>query len=901
MVMRTLKAVLLFTGLLLVPMSALAQGTIAGVVTDASGAILPGVTVEASSPALIEKVRTAVTGETGLYSIPNLRPGRYTVTFILPGFTSVRREGIELTGSFTATVNAQLAVGAVAETVTVTGEAAIVDIQSTATSTVLDGETINAIPSSRVYSSLAALIPGVQSNRQDVGGALGDIMNSVVAHGQGGGDTRVIQNNLPMLSMQTAGNAPGMQSLNMSQFSEMTIETSGASAEWETGGVRINLIPRDGGNQFSGSGYVAFTNDSMQGDNFTQRLRDLGLRTPTQVLKTYDLVPALGGPIRRDSVWFYWTGRYAVSDSNPGGAFYNKNAKDPTAWTYEADTAQAGHNYTSWKSSGLRVTWQATPRNKIALQWDEHDRCSCLSFVAENRSPEAASDRRSPRQHLYQGQWTVPISNRILFDASAVSRVEVWGNMEPRSGGFPSAFAPGMIRVLEQSTGLSYRGWNTYNSNVLEGQQFTANVTYVTGAHSFKTGVTGSEGQGLFNTRNFTPFDYRFNRGVPNQVTLRDLPLDTERHLWSLGMYAQDRWTTGKLTLNGAVRFDLFRNGFDAQSLGPSLLNPGRNISFPAQDNLKWEDVSYRSGAAYDVFGTGRTALRASVNKYIGGQQLNGLASDPNPILRLVTQTNRSWRDANGNYVVDCALLNPLANGECGAMSNRNFGQFVPGATYDPELLQGFGVRPYNWEFSAGMAHELLPRVSLDVAYFRRIFGNFTVTDNLAVSPSDYSRFSVTAATDPRLPGGGGQVISDLYNLNPDKVGFVDDFVTLASNYGKQTQHWNGFDVSLAHRGIQGLRLQGGFSTGKQMEDNCDVVAKTDNPSTLYCHTEEAFLTQVKLLAAYTIPVVDVQVSGTLQSLPGPEIAANARFTNADVQPSLGRPLSGGAANVTVN
>jgi hypothetical protein len=191
--------------------------------------------------------------------------------------------------------------------------------------------------------------------------------------------------------------------------------------------------------------------------------------------------------------------------------------------------------------------------------------------------------------------------------------------------------------------------------------------------------------------------------------------------------------------------------------------------------------------------------------------------------------------------------------------------------------------------------------VGIDVGYFRRWYGNFTVTDNRLTAPSDFSPFSITAPVDPRLPGGGGYLVSDLYNLNPNKVGQVDNYSTFASNFGKRIEHWNGVDVSVNARPRSDVLIQGGLSTGRTSTDNCDVVVKVDNPSPQFCHVDTLFLTQAKLIATYTVPKVDLRVAATFQSFPGPQILANYVASNAEVQPSLGRPLSGGAANVTVS
>jgi hypothetical protein len=234
-------------------------------------------------------------------------------------------------------------------------------------------------------------------------------------------------------------------------------------------------------------------------------------------------------------------------------------------------------------------------------------------------------------------------------------------------------------------------------------------------------------------------------------------------------------------------------------------------------------------------------------------------------------------------------------------MSNATFGRATQTTTIDPTILNGWGSRGYNWEFSVGVQHELVPRVSAEAAYFRRSYGNLAVTDNLLVSPSDYSPYNVTAPVDPRLPGGGGYVISGLYDLNPNKVGQVDNYSTFAKNYGEQLDRWRGLDVTVNARPQRGIFLQGGISTGQTITDNCGVVSKLDNPSQLYCRVQGNWLTQVKMLGTYTVPRIDVQISSTFQSIPGPVLSAVFTVPNAVIVPSLGRNLSGGAANATVN
>jgi len=267
-----------------------------------------------------------------------------------------------------------------------------------------------------------------------------------------------------------------------------------------------------------------------------------------------------------------------------------------------------------------------------------------------------------------------------------------------------------------------------------------------------------------------------------------------------------------------------------------------------------------------------------------------------------VTTTTRSWTDANGNFVPDCTLLSSAANGECGAMADPNFGGTRSGTTFDPDLLKGWNRRPSNWQFEVGVQRELLPRVSMNASYWRSWMGNFFVTDNRATQPADFEPFSITAPIDPRLPGGGGYPISGLYDLKPAKFGApADNFFTRANNYGNQTEIWNGVDLTVNARAGAGMFVSGGSSTQRQATNNCEVLAKVDNPSPLFCDASGTFITSIKFLASYMVPLVDIQVTANIQNLPGPEIAASYVASVAEVQPSLGRPLSGGARNVTVS
>ena len=919
----TLGKALLLAVLVLVPTAVFAQGSISGTVKDTSGAVLPGVTVEAASPVLIEKVRTAVTDGNGRYQIVDLRPGAYTVTFTLAGFNTSKREGIALSGTSATVVDAELKVGALEETITVTGEAPVVDTTSTTKQQVLSSDTVNALPSARNYFGLARMIPGTSGGGNDVGGSLiQDVGQSVTVHGSKNTDQRVTANGVNTMTLQAGGNIGG-QTPDVGSAAEVTVDTTSLSADLPTGGVRINFIPRDGGNTFASNTFFSFTNKSLQGDNFSAALKAAGLGTPNKIVRSLDLNESLGGPFKKDKVWFWFSTRINKVE-NEAAVFFNKNQFNPNEWLYVPDTTKPGINKGDQYNNSIRVTYQATPKVKLAGTYKADKWCNCPNNISATIAPEAGRDRRFPRLRQEHGEITSPITNKVLFEAVGLHLFERWGNMHlrPSTGSITDAQAavyPDMISVVEQTTGLRYRSLNVYNNTLVPSFTYRAAVSYVTGTHAIKFGFNNTQGKLEENNYALNPVEYRFNNGVPNQITQRAFPVLSKTNLdRDLGLFIQDKISVSRFTINVAGRFDNFKTSFPDQVVGPAPLTPTRNITFPAADNINWKDLTYRSGLAYDVFGNGKTAIKVAFNKYLLGQTLNGLGRDPNPTLAMVTLANRTWSDANRDYVPQCDLVSLDANGECGAVSNRLFGSPIAGDKFDPDLIGGWNHRTANWEFTSSVQHEIVRGVAVDVGYFRRVWANFRVTDNLATTAADYTQFSmVVPSTDSRIST-AGQTLTGLYDVVPAKFGQTDNYNTLSDKFGKQIEHWNGFDVSANARLQNGLMLQAGVSSGKTIEDNCEIVAKLPEMNTLvangtlpagirpaqYCHREEPMLTQFKGYGVYTLPKIDVQVSGTFRNVPGTAVNAGYTATNAYLaaNSTLGRNLSSGAnGNVVVH
>ena len=909
---------LIVLGVAGVPAIVHAQASIAGQVKDASGAVLPGVTVEASSPALIEKVRSVVTGGTGQYRLELLPPGTYTVTFALPGFSTIKREGVELTGTFTATIDAELRVGTVEETITVSGESPIIDVQTATKQRVIDRDLIDKLPTGRSPFAQMALIPGVTvaANNQDVGGATqlsGAI--SMQVHGTNGASQLLLENGLSTAALVSPANS--QITFNLAATQEIAVDYSGAAADNNAGGVKMNVIPREGGNTYNGTLFINGSSGALQANNFSNALQKAGLRSPDAIRRLYDINPGFGGPLRRDKLWFYASGRRAIASRWAAGEFYDKNFNNPNAWSWEPDLSRPVSNDSDVNDARLHLTWQATPKVKIgglyvqqtARNWPSvRDSNGITAAGTTLYAYEASPYHYFPLERQITADASSPVNNNLLIEGAIKHSVE--RAIRDRVPGLN----PAMVNVLEQSTGRQFRSREIYINRPSYTMFYRASVSYITGAHAFKVGAGDIFGH--FNELDYdnNPLSYRFNNGVPNQITMRAYPVNFRVDInHQFGAYAQDKWTVNRLTLNLGLRWDWFENSFPQQNVGPSPLAPTRNITFPKTEGLSLNDIDPKLAAAYDLFGDGKTAVKGSLNRYVEQYTVGGIAGGRNPINRLSNSTTRSWGDANTNYVPDCNLLDFNANGECGAVASRNFGTAVAEQNFDPDILRGWGKRIYNWEFTAGVQRQIVPRVSVDFTYFRRWYGNFNIVDNRAVTADDFSPFSITAPSDSRLPNGGGYVVPSLYDVSQAKFGINDNITTFAKNFGKEVRMWNGFAIGASARLLNGALLQAGLDKGTLTQDVCEIRAKvpewniTDvagpytGPTTPYCHTEQP-TTQFKALGSYTVPRVALQISGTLQSLPGPEIFANYVVPNAQVMPTLGRPLAAGAgATVTVN
>ncbi len=914
--------------LLALPSAAGAQvlGTVAGTVKDASGGVLPGVTVEVSSPALIEKVRSAVTGGNGQYRVVNLPPGVYSVSFTLPGFSTVRRDSLEVSVNFTSTVDADMKVGSVEETITVTGESPIVDIQSAALTRSVTAEVFKEIPSGGSWIQMAALVPAIRASNTDVGGVLGDQTGATIsAHGSRDQDGVSLLDGMRIGNMYQSSNATNM-SLSPLIFDQVDVQLSGQMGETGTNGVVMNAIPRSGGNRFSGSVLANGSRPSLQGDNLTDRLIARGLTGASTTLKAlHDFNGAVGGPLKRDKVWFFVTSRYFTNEYFLAGDFY---PVDASAVRRQDDLSRQAYGGTYTYDNNGRVTWAINDKQKFSGWYAFQYKVDPHWVINAAISPEAARITTWHTQ-LSTFKWTYTATNKLLFEAGAAPGASPDTILAPldRISGISITEQGSAVGSTVGARPVTYRAPTGFDfRDDLPAQSFSGAASYVTGTHSVKVGMELQRGYFRRGDNNDSTGGiwYRTRDYAPNLVTIQAPNAGWQNNLdYNMGIYAQDRWTANRLTVSGGVRLDLQKESTSDFTSQPHKWLPNRNTFFPAIEVTNWKDINPRASVAYDLFGTGKTALKGSLSRGVEQDSIR-YASAANPAATLVTTVPRTWTDTNNNFVPDCNLTDSQPNGECGVWQDLGFGTARPTTFYDPAILTGWGNRPWNWEFSAGVQQELLPRLSLTFGYFRRVQGNFYVMDNEALTPADFTQYSVVAPTDSRLPT-SGQTITGIYDQNRSVTN--RQVVKAASNFGDQYGHWNGVDLNIDARLRDGLLLQGGFSTGKTLSDNCDVI--DDVPEALsipagalpagiqpqvtaasgsitpasFCRQESPFLTQVKALASYTLPY-GFRVSGTWQSLPGPQVAANQIYANAGTGlapgTTLGRPLTFAQSTVNV-
>ena len=615
---RVLRACLVALACIaLLPAAAAAQSALAGQVSDNTGGVLPGVTVEAASPALIEGSRVVITDGTGQYTIIDLRPGTYSLTFTLPGFGTQVRDELILASDVTMAIDVAMSVGAVEESVTVSGASPVVDIQQAERTEVLTRETLEAIPTGNSLYSFGTLVPGIRTSLPDIGGARAMEQVLMYGNGAGGMDTTVLVDGMQVNS--AIGNGAYQMYFNPQMNAETSFTTSGAGADTQRGGIRVNMIPKDGGNQFSGTGFFGGSHRDWQSSVWNKRFGELGVQSTAQgdardgvprIDRVYDLNASLGGPIVQDKLWFFGSIRDWSTDLIVLNSFFRDGSpgKDDNRLT----------------SGLLRLTYQATERNKFSAYIDRIRKVRFHEH-GEGDDIETASQKRRPILYYTAGtKWTGTLSNRVLAEVGFSVNGEVYPIgyqpevQQTRPSNLVGCFATPCFpavgsaqHTIQTATGDPWYGgpngvWTSardarlgfdeYNSNRASTvnspfkQNVIGSVSYVTGSHNIKVGfetswsretVTRFSNANLFQQYGDDPNPFGItlpwigaesNRaeqnlaeglapgliGDPTNVTILNDPTISRVEVdYDTGFYAQDTWTIDRLTLNYGARLDM--------------------------------------------------------------------------------------------------------------------------------------------------------------------------------------------------------------------------------------------------------------------------------------------------------------------------------------------------------
>jgi hypothetical protein len=895
-----------------------AFGAITGLVQDSSGAVLPDVTVTATSPALIENSRSVSTDSAGLYKLVALPPGTYSVTFSAPGFSVLRRDNIEITADFTATVNAPLKVGVATQTVTVTTASPLVDATDVNAETTLSQEALVTMPVSRTPVGFAAVTLGaiVPLTNQDVGGSQGESWIKMAIHGGHQSEQKLLMNGITFNAMVTAGRNFFPDALSTE---EVTIANGeGGSAEAQGAGTNLNWIWKEGSNQFHGALDLSGTNSDLESTNLTPYLVSRGATQSSAITQLFDFGAGASGKIIKDRLWWFASAREWANRETGASLQYNSN---PNSYTYVPNgVAVVQTNF--YRNAAVHFSWKATRRQTIEFgsEKDNNHLCCNGSGLLFNSNPpvsvEANDQGRYKPNSLNQFNWTMTVNPKLVL---FVGSQYLYENVENPEATYAALDG---IGVVDTGIGITYRapvGNNdTYLVDPTMNSVFTA--SYVTGSHYFKIG--GLIEHALNDT--LTRYDskgvsYTFVNGVPSSITEYaattetpgSLPgyfaaggphFHTRQVMWpTVGLFVQDQWTIKhRLTLSYGIRYDHRGDYVPTNWTAAGVFVPARTWS--RVDCVPcWNDLSPRIGAAYDLRGNGKTVIKSSLGRYVE-QQTTVLAAANDPTATVGLSTTRSWKDTTPTsspnyYTPNCNLQNPAANGDCGAIANSTFGTQVVTTKYDPNTLNGWQHSPYDWQMSVGVEQMFGPNVALSAMYYRTWYGNFTVTDNLD-DPSPYTNYSpycITAPSNAGLPGGGGNQICGLYDLNPSQVGLTNNYVTFASSFGRQNEIYNGIDL-LAQARLMGdrLTLNGGVNFGNSngntsSQSDCFVV---NSPQQLYqCNQPYPEQAQLKIQGLYKAPW-GFEFTATEQNIPGVPITATYSASNTIIEPSLGRNLS---------
>ncbi|MGE3274000.1 MAG: carboxypeptidase regulatory-like domain-containing protein [Vicinamibacterales bacterium] len=752
-------------------------GTVSGAVADAQGGVLPGVTVTITGESLIGGPRVATTGATGSYQFAALPPGDYDVSYELAGFSPLRREGVAVRVAQITRLDVQLSVGTLEETVTVSGESPVVDVSSTVTQTNISKDLYEAIPTARNPWTMAGLVPGVVTGRLDVGGTEGMQQYNLEAFGSANSQKSF---SIDGLKTNWAGGNGGatMMYYGFEMYEEYNMQTASGTAESDVSGVYMNMVTKSGGNRFNSDHNFYFMNDALQGENIDDALRNrLGLEAGDQsgvagnpVKISFDWSSTLGGPIVRDKAWFFGAMRWWRLDQYQVGA-------------RNADGSQAIDDNRIRNFVG-KVTYQLTSNVKTSLVFNRnlkdrfHRRNAPYLFVAD----KASTLQDQPAQN-FVFNYNQVLGARALFDVRAG---RMWGTTPSR---YQAEVQPTDISVRDVSRFTIENAATGQALNPNERWQANSSLSYFVdsagaGTHDLKAGVQFSWERMQYEriTNGDRYGDLR--DGVAFRANLVNTPINSDHRLSTYGVFLQDRWIVGKATINAGVRIDGVSAFLPAQS-SPAGTFVGER-SFPRTDVFDFgPNVAPRIGIAYDLFGTGRTALKAYYGRFYN-QFGSELAQQANPNARATQQV--AWTDTNGDRIPQI--------GELGEFLGFPAGLF-PKVTAD-------ATRPYSDEINVGVDQTLANNLALSVSYHRRQHRNGLGVLDLARTSDAY-----TPETREFENAEGGTETMTIYRLKPEFAGVRDRVI---DNVDVLQSDYNGVQIDVQKRMSNRWQLLAGLS-----------------------------------------------------------------------------------------
>ena len=728
---------------LLVALPAFAQvqtGEIFGRVQDATGAVLPGVTVTVSGPALLQP-QSVVTSRTGSYRIPSLPIGTYTVTFEMEGFKRLLRQGVELQSGFNAEISPKLEVSTVEETVTVSGESPVVDTQQVKTGEVFTQKMLDSLPSARDPWVILEMTPGIVMSGQNVGGSASGQQSSYTSNGDNGGNTMWNVDGVTITDMAATGASSTYYDFD--SFAQIQITTGGNDASMQTGGINLNMITKSGSNQFRGSSRFFLTDHALQSNNISDELYLAGAGSGNPIRNIQDYGFEIGGPLVRNKAWFW--GGYGRQKIDVGVVgFLRQTPECDREFTSPEDEYEClSPDKTQLDSYNGKLQVQPWVSQKFTYNFTRGDKVRNARDASATRPPETAYRQYGPTNiHRVQHQWIA--SDRMTMD-----------NTFGHTGG---GFALDLQSESQYETQILYnrntgRYGRSYQAAFYERPAWEAKTDFnyflpsaLGGDHSMKWGVRYREDDSgvrvLTGGRAIAQVLGTGDVLTANRASLyRDV--NTYHTQSNLSAYFNNSYNKARFRLNLGVRVDhqndkTLGTSNEANPIVPDLLPA---LSFGGADSgIAFTDVSPRFGLTWDMFGTGKTVAKASTAIYYG----QGITAS-NVLNPLATSTIVApWTDLNGDLLVQREELDLDVDD---LISWTNWNPDDPGAlanvndVIDPDLKND-----RTREAIVGIDHELMANFGVQVNYIYRKYDRFTYTPQLNQATSDYQPVTNTEA-----------------------------------------------------------------------------------------------------------------------------------------------------------